>query len=78
MPDEDKKPNSFDVILEKLQQQEERIKTLENENVTLKKEVTDVTELNRALLNRQGNAQQQKESKPDDSQKKFQDYLNDN
>lgn len=78
MPDDDKKPNSFDVILEKLQQQEERIKTLEKENVTLKKEVTDVTELNRALLNRQGNTHQQKESKPDDSQKKFQDYLNDN
>ena len=75
MEDKDKTPNSFDIITEKLQQQEERIAALEKENASLKKDITDVTELNRALLNRKGNEQQKKDVVKPDASKKLQEYL---
>ena len=69
MPDDDKKPTSYDIIVEKLQQQEQRIAALEQENANLKKDITDVTELNRTLLNKKGNENQQRDVKPEASQK---------
>lgn len=72
MPEKDKSP--YDILLERIEAQEERIKTLEAEN-------KEVIEFNKALLNRDGtqrSVEKVDDSAVDEAKKKLNKYLEEN